>query len=108
MNASGADRLIAHAGRALLDAASSPARVILFGPHAREESDDGSPLDFLVVEQDLDDQESETKRLHDALASLKAPVNVIVMSATHVEQRAKLAGSMVERVLREGRVIAES
>jgi len=108
MNAPGTGALIDRAGRALLDAASSGAKVILFGPRARDEGDADTPLEFLVVEQVLDDRESETTRLRAALSSFEAPVNVIVMSATHVEQRAKLAGSMVERVLREGRVIAES
>jgi predicted nucleotidyltransferase len=38
---------IEQAGRALVDAASSPARVILFGSHARGDADDGSDFDFL-------------------------------------------------------------
>lgn len=108
MNAPDATALIERASRALLDAASSPAKVILFGPRARDEADDRSALDFLVIEQELDNRESETARLRDALRPLKAPMNVIVMSAAHAEGRAKLPSSMVERVLREGRVIAES
>ena len=39
MNAVAAEAMIERAGRALIDAASAPARVILFGSHARGHAD---------------------------------------------------------------------
>lgn len=108
MTAPSASILIERAGHALLNAASSPAKVILFGPRVHDESDASKALDFLVIEQELEDRERETTRLRDALRSFEVATNVIVISAADAEHRAKLPGSMVERVLREGRTIAES
>jgi uncharacterized protein len=103
-----ADELIERAGRALLDAASSPARVILFGSHARGEASDGSDLDFLVIERDVGDRAAESVRLRRALRGVGAPVDVIVVDEALAQRRAKVRGTMVERALREGRIVAES
>jgi predicted nucleotidyltransferase len=108
MSAPDTSALIERAGRALLEAASSPAKVVLFGSRARGEADEGSAFDFLVIEKKVDDRESETAKLRGALRHFEAPMNVVVMDAAQVEGRAKLPGTMVGRVLGEGRVIAES
>jgi predicted nucleotidyltransferase len=50
MNAVMAEEMIERAGRVLIDAAPAPARVILFGSHARGDADEGSDFDFLVIE----------------------------------------------------------
>ncbi len=60
MSSAAANELIERAGRALLDAASSPARVILFGSHTRGDARDGSDLDFLVIEHEVDDRAAES------------------------------------------------
>ena len=48
--------VIERAGRVLVDAAQSPARVILFGSGARGDSGASSDLDFLVIERTVDDR----------------------------------------------------
>ena len=68
------DELIERAGRALLDAAASPARVILFGSYARGDARDGSDLDFLVIESEVNDRAAESVRLRRALRGFGAPV----------------------------------
>jgi len=103
-----AEAMIEHAGRALIEAASTPAKVILFGSHARGDADEHSDFDFLVVERELDDRVAEAVRLRRALRGLGAPVDVIVMDEALVERRSKVRGTMVDRALREGRVVAES
>lgn len=103
-----ADKLIERAGHALLDAASSPARVILFGSYARGDARDGSDLDFLVIEREVDDRTAESVRLRRALRGFGAPVDVVVVDEALARRRAKVRGTMVERALREGRVVAES
>jgi predicted nucleotidyltransferase len=56
MNAAVAEDTIDRAGRALIDAASTPAKVILFGSRARGDANDRSDFDFLVVERDVADR----------------------------------------------------
>jgi predicted nucleotidyltransferase len=108
MNAVAAEAMIERAGRALIDAAPAPAKVILFGSHARGDADDGSDFDFLVIEETVPDRLAEAVRLRDALGDFNAPVDVIVMDAALAERRARVRGTMVHRALREGRVLAES
>lgn len=108
MNAAAAEVMIERAGRALIDAASAPAKVILFGSHARGDADRGSDFDFLVIESEVADRVAEAVKLRRALGDFGAPVDVIVMDQALVERRAKVRGTMVDRALREGRVVAES
>jgi predicted nucleotidyltransferase len=105
---SGAEELIERAGKALIGAASAPARVILFGSRARGDADDGSDFDFLVIERGVEDRLAEEVKLRHALRGFGAPVDVIVIDEAFAQRRAKVRGTMVDRALREGRVVAES
>jgi uncharacterized protein len=102
------DAVIERAGRALAEAARTPARVLLFGSWARGDARPDSDLDFLVIEQDGDGHFEEMTRLRDCLPPLGVPVDVVVMSEELVERRSKVPGTMVHTALREGRLIAES
>jgi predicted nucleotidyltransferase len=108
MNAVAATEMIERAGRALIDAAPAPAKVILFGSRARGDDDEGSDFDFLVIEDEVENRLAEAVRLRRALGDFNAPVDLIVMDAALAERRAKVRGTMVNRALREGRVLAES
>ena len=100
--------MIERAGHALADAASAPAKVILFGSYARGDADEGSDFDFLVIEREVDDRLAEAVKLRRALRGFGVPVDVVVMDEALVERRSKVKGTMVDRALREGRVVAES
>lgn len=107
MNAA-AEKTIERVGRVLIEAASAPAKVILFGSRARGDGDEQSDFDFLVIESKVADRAAEAVKLRSALGDLGAPVDVIVMDKALAERRAKMRGTMVDRALREGRVVAES
>jgi uncharacterized protein len=81
--------------------------VILFGSRARGDADKGSDFDFLAIESEVADHGAEVVKLRRALRGFGAPVDVIVMDEALVE-RSKVRGTMVDRALREGRVVAES
>jgi predicted nucleotidyltransferase len=100
--------LIDLAGQRLLDAARSPARVILFGSAARGELTRDSDLDFLVIEREVEDRVAEAVRLRDAVGRIGWPVDVIVMDEELADRRAKVRGTMVHHALREGRIVARS
>jgi predicted nucleotidyltransferase len=99
---------IERCGRVLVDAASSPARVIVFGSYARGTADEGSDLDFLVIEQEVGSRAAESARLRELLPRLKVPVDVIVLSEKQASRRAHIRGSAVATALAEGRVVARS
>ncbi|HWW66508.1 MAG TPA: nucleotidyltransferase domain-containing protein [Solirubrobacterales bacterium] len=99
------ETLIAEAGRRL-SAAAPGARVILFGSHARGEAGPDSDLDLLVIEPELESRRAEFVRLREALGAIGVPVDLIVVSAEHVEEWGAVQGTMVNEALREGRVLA--
>ena len=103
-----AEQMIERAGRALIGAASAPAKVILFGSRARGDAQEGSDFDFLIIESEVADRVAEAVKLRRALGDFGAPVDVIVMDEALAERRSKVRGTMVDRALREGRVVAES
>jgi predicted nucleotidyltransferase len=90
MEALAAADVVERAARALIDAASSPARVILFGSRARGDADQGSDFDFLVIEREVEDRLTESVKLRRALRNLRVPVDVIVMDEALEQRRAKV------------------
>ncbi len=95
-------------GRVLADAASSRAQVIVFGSYARGTASTTSDLDFLVIEEHVDNRAAESVRLRDALADIDVPVDVLVVSEEHAQRRGQIKGTTVAMALAEGRVVAES
>lgn len=108
MNATLAEDTIDRAGRALIDAALTPAKVILFGSRARGDANDRSDFDFLVVERDIVDRFAETVRLGRVLGRLLIPADVVVISEQYAEKWAPVKGTLIHEALSHGTVIAES
>jgi uncharacterized protein len=108
MNVSVAEETIDRAGRALIDAASAPAKVILFGSRARGNADDRSDFDFLVVEREVDDRFGEMVRLGRVLGRLLIPGDVVVVSEQHAQKWASVKGTLIHEAMSRGRVVAES
>ena len=98
---------IVEAGRRI-SAAAPDARVILFGSHAREEAVPGSDLDFLVIEPTVENAGMESVRLRRTLRGLGVPADVVVVDEDLARRRSMVAGTMVERALREGRVLVDA
>jgi len=93
-------------GRVLTDAASSRARVIVFGSYARGTASTASDLDFLVIEEHVDSRAAESVRLREALPELDIPVDVLVISEEQAQRRAQIKGTTVATAIAEGRVVA--
>jgi predicted nucleotidyltransferase len=100
--------LIERAAQLLAAAAEPPARVILFGSHARGEADAESDLDFLVIERDVPSRFDEMVRLRRVLNPLRVPADVIVASEAHVAEWGEVEGTMLHAALSEGRVVFEA
>jgi predicted nucleotidyltransferase len=92
----------------LARAAPRDSRVVLFGSHARGQADEGSDYDVLVIEPEVDDAAEESVRLRSELGDLLVPIDVVVIDRERARRRALVRGTMVERALREGRVLADT
>lgn len=94
------------AGRRLAAAARAPARVVLFGSHARGDGGPDSDLDFLVIERDVLDRHAEMVRLEREVRSLGVPIDVLVVSEAYAAEWADVRNSVVHEALSEGREFA--
>ncbi|MGZ4169643.1 MAG: nucleotidyltransferase domain-containing protein [Solirubrobacteraceae bacterium] len=99
---------IKRAAQALIEASSGPAKVLLFGSHARGDAGERSDFDFLVIERKVDDRFGEMARLSRILGRLLIPADVVVVSEQYAQRWGAVRGTLVHQALREGRVIAES
>jgi hypothetical protein len=93
--------LVERAARALIDAVAPPARIILFGLNEM-----GGDLKFLVIADEVGDRFKETARLDKILGQLLIPADVVVVSGEEAD-RPQQKGSIIDRALTSGQVIAE-
>ena len=94
---------IDEAARRLLEAAPDGSLVYLFGSYARGDADEGSDVDFLVVEPEVDDWVHEAARLRETLVGLRMAVDVIVVSRKDFDYWKETTNTLAWRVSREGK-----
>lgn len=100
--------VIEEIGRRLARVAPPRSRIVLFGSHARGHPHQWSDVDVLVIEPAVADRMQESVRLRRELNGLGVPVDVVVFAADEAARRATVRGTIVERALREGRVLADT
>lgn len=100
--------VIDHIGELLAKAVPPNSRVVLFGSHARGTAHADSDFDVLMIEPTVDDVIHEAVRLRSQLDDLEVPIDIVVMDQAKPDQRAGERGTMVERALREGRLLAQT
>ena len=103
-----AQHTIIDAARRAAQAASSPARVILFGSYARGDADPGSDLDLLVIERIVNDKTAEYLKLHRAIGAMGVGVDVVVMSQDEFTRRSQVPGTVPYWAVKEGQVIHDT
>jgi predicted nucleotidyltransferase len=103
-----AQQSIADAARRAAHAASSPARVMLFGSYARGDADPGSDLDLLVIEQTVHDKTAEYLKLHRAIGAMGVGVDVVVMSQDEFTRRSQVPGTVPYWAAKEGQIIHDT
>jgi predicted nucleotidyltransferase len=89
----------------ILAEAARPARIVLFGSHARGDAREDSDVDLLVIEPRVEDRAREMVRLRRQLRPLRIPVEVLVYSEEEVARWGKQPGSALYWALREGKVV---
>jgi predicted nucleotidyltransferase len=89
----------------ILAEAAHPARIVLFGSHARGDARPDSDVDLLVIEPRVEDRAREMVRLRRLLRPLRLPVDILVYSAEEVAHWGDQPGSVLYWALREGKVL---
>ncbi len=96
---------IEEAVRRAVAAAHAPSRVIVFGSYARGDADEGSDLDLIVVERDVEDKGAEMIRLNRAVGWIGKGVDILVYSEQEFEQRSRVPGTAPYWASKEGNVL---
>lgn len=91
----------------IVAAASSPAKVILFGSYARGDASEDSDLDLLVVERTVPDHTGEYLRLRDAVGNLGIGVDLLLLAEDDFEERRGWWTTPIYWATREGKVVAQ-
>lgn len=86
---------------------SKPQKIYLFGSYARGDARKHSDLDFLVVKQVLKNRRKEMVRLHDAIRSMRIPVDILVTSESTFNEWADVPGTVMHKAKNEGRLCYE-
>ena len=88
-----------------------PEQIILFGSHARGDAKPDSDVDLLVVTNETygphNSRRQAIVRLLRSLASVRAPVDIILSSVDEVAQWRNTTNHLIARALREGEVLYE-
>lgn len=102
------DALIEEIGRRLAEATPAHSKIVLFGSRGRGDEHAGSDVDVLVIEPAVSDSIQESVRLRRVLRGLGVPIDVIVVAQREADRRSSVRGTLVERALREGRVLFDA
>ena len=89
-------------------AVAQPNRVILFGSYGRGDADAGSDLDLMVIKPQVVDKYTEMIRLHEAVGSIGAGVDVLVYSEAEYRRRSQVPGTVLYWARKEGRALYEA
>ena len=84
-----------------------PARIVLFGSHARGTATEWSDVDLLVILPKVSDKRGTAIEIRRTLGDLPVCKDIVVATPEEVTRRGHLAGTVLRSALREGRVVYE-
>ena len=89
-------------------AASKPSRVIVFGSYGRDNADEDSDLDIMVIKPEVTDKGAEMARLHEVVGDVGTGVDVLVYSDDEFEKRSRVPGTVLYWARKKGRPLYEA
>ena len=87
----------------------NPDQIILFGSRARDDFQENSDYDFLVLKKGLDETKEITQNLRKVLykSGFREPMDIIVMSCEKYLNFVNIVGYVYKEIKMEGKVIYE-
>ena len=70
----------------------SPQEILLFGSHARDDAENGSDIDLLVVMPEVEDRGAAAVEMRRALSDLPVAKDIVVTTPDEIERRGELVG----------------
>lgn len=84
-----------------------PARVLLFGSHARGTADRWSDVDLLVVMEEVPDKRRAAVEMRRELSDLPVSKDIVVTTPDEIARRGKVVGSLLRAALRDAKIMYE-
>ncbi|MDE0143414.1 MAG: nucleotidyltransferase domain-containing protein [Caldilineaceae bacterium] len=84
-----------------------PARVLLFGSHARGTADRWSDVDLLVVMERVPDKRRAAVEMRRELSDLPVSKDIVVTTPDEIARRGKVVGSLLRAALRDAKILYE-
>ena len=89
-------------------AATKPSRVIVFGSYGRNNANEGSDLDIMVIKPEVTNKGAEMVRLHEVVGDVGTGVDVLVYSDDEFDRRSRVPGTVLYWARKEGRPVYEA
>ena len=102
------DALIDLIGHRLRAAVPAGSKVVLFGSFARDDGHSGSDIDLLVIEPNCRRSDARVCKAEAGAERPRQPIDILVIDELQAARRSTVRGTVIERALREGRVLAET
>ena len=88
----------------------NPEKIILFGSYAYGTPSDDSDVDFFVVKnvksEDIRDLRLRIRgHLRDIIYNQKVPIDLLLDSQEHINERIKLGDSIYEEIMNKGKIV---
>ncbi len=80
----------------------NPLRIVLFGSAARDESEEQSDIDLLVVMPDGVHRRRTAQKLYREIKGLRVPFDIVVATAQDLEKHKDNDGLIYKNALKEG------
>lgn len=92
----------------IVENASQPAKVILFGSYALGEADETSDVDLLVIERDLTDEATEYLCLREAVGRVGVGLDLLSCTQREFDRRSQVLGTVYYWARTTGRVLYDA
>ncbi len=88
--------------------AAKPSRVILFGSYGRDEADENSDLDLMIIQPHVENQIEEMVYLRQILGPMGIGIDLLVYSEAEYKRRSRVPGTVHYWARREGKTLYEA
>ncbi len=85
-----------------------PKKIVLFGSYARNDADEDSDLDLLVIEKNMSNKGLEMVKIRNAIGDIGVGVDILVYTENDVNELSHLRGSTLYWALKEGKILYEN
>ncbi len=88
--------------------AAQPSRVILFGSYGRDEADENSDLDLMIIQPHVENQIEQMVYLRQVLGAMGIGIDLLIYSEDEYKRRSRVPGTVHYWARREGKILYEA